>query len=132
MKSLVIEVSITPALEDYLKIILELTESEGEARVTRISQRFGVTKATVSQTVKKLMNYGLVTKEEHGPIFLTDTGREKAAAVRNRNLIIKCFLTRVLGVDKKVSEMDACKMEHLFSGETMEKLESFLLKSQVN
>ncbi|WMJ83212.1 metal-dependent transcriptional regulator [Oscillospiraceae bacterium LTW-04] len=120
--------TITPALENYLKIILELNENDAEARVTSISERFGVTKATVSQTVKKLMNYGLVTKDVSGAILLTDFGKEKAIEVRNRNLVIKGFLTQVLGVDNQVSEKDACKMEHLISCETIEKLKGYLLK----
>ncbi|RDU24676.1 helix-turn-helix domain-containing protein [Anaerosacchariphilus polymeriproducens] len=41
---------ITPALENYLKTILELYERNGEVRVTSISLMLGVTKATVSQT----------------------------------------------------------------------------------
>ena len=120
--------AITPALENYLKIILELNEIGGEARVTSISERFGVTKATVSQTVKKLMNYGLVAKDANGAILLTNFGKEKAIEVQNRNLIIKGFLTEVLGVDKQVAEKDACKMEHLISCETIQKLEGYLLK----
>lgn len=128
MKIKVTEMTITPALENYLKIILELNEGKGEARVTRISESFGVTKATVSQTVKRLMNYGLVTKDVKGAILLTDFGKEKATEVRNRNLVIKGFLTEVLGVNKQISEKDACKMEHLVSCETLEKLEKYLLK----
>jgi len=118
---------ITPTLENYLKIILELNEIGGEARVTSISKRFGVTKATVSQTIKRLVNYGLVAKDVSGEILLTNSGKEKAIKVRNRNLVIKGFLTEVLGVDKQVSEEDACKMEHLISCETIEKLEGYLL-----
>ena len=120
--------TITPALENYLKIILELNENKGEARVTGISIRLGVTKATVSQTVKKLMKYGLAEKDTNGSILLTDAGKTKAIEIRNRNLVIKGFLTEVLGVDKQVSEKDACKMEHLVSCETLEKLEGYLLK----
>ncbi|WMI82702.1 metal-dependent transcriptional regulator [Anaerotignum sp. MB30-C6] len=122
--------TITPALENYLKIILELNEMGGGARVTNISQRFDVTKATVSQTVKRLMKHGLVTKDEGGAIFLTDFGKEKAMEVRNRNLVIKGFLTEVLGLDRQVSEEDACRMEHLISCETVEKLKGYLLKSR--
>jgi Mn-dependent DtxR family transcriptional regulator len=118
--------TITPALENYLKIILELNERKGEARVTSISERFGVTKATVSQTVKKLIKYGLAEKDEHGAIRLTDSGKAKAIEIRNRNLVIKDFLTEVLGVNKQVSEKDACKMEHLVSCETLEKLKGYL------
>lgn len=125
---MVTEMTITPVLENYLKTILELNESKGEARVTEISNRFGVTKATVSQTIKKLMKYGLAEKDEHGSILLTDFGKAKAIEIRNRNLVIKGFLTEVLGVNKKISEKDACKMEHLVSCETIEKLEGYLLQ----
>ena len=125
---MVTEMTITPALENYLKTILELNEYKGEARVTGISNRLSVTKATVSQTVKKLMKYGLAEKDAYGSILLTDSGKAKAIEIRNRNLVIKDFLTEVLGVDKQVSEKDACKMEHLVSCETLEKLEGYLLK----
>ena len=120
--------AITPALENYLKIILELNEFGGEARVTSISERFGVTKATVSQTVKRLMKHGLVTKDMNGAILLTDLGREKAIEVRSRNRVIQGFLTEVLGVDKQISEKDACEIEHLISYQTLEKLEGYMLK----
>jgi DtxR family Mn-dependent transcriptional regulator len=120
--------AITPALENYLKIILELNEIGGEARVTSISERFGVTKATVSQTVKRLMKHGLVTKDMNGAILLTDLGKEKAIDVRSRNRVIQGFLTEVLGVDKQISEKDACEIEHLISCQTLEKLEGYLFK----
>ena len=120
--------TITPALEDYLKTILELNENKGEARVTGISNKLNVTKATVSQTVKKLMKYGLAEKDAQGSILLTDSGKAKAIEIRNRNMVIKGFLNEVLGVDKKMSEKDACRMEHLVSCETLEKLEEYLLK----
>ena len=120
--------AITPALENYLKIILELHEFGGEARVTSISERFDVTKATVSQTVKRLMKHGLVTKDMNGAILLTDLGKKKAIEVRSRNRVIQGFLTEVLGVDKQISEKDACELEHLISCQTLEKLEGYLFK----
>ncbi len=120
--------AITPALENYLKIILELNEFGGEARVTSISERFGVTKATVSQTVKRLMKHGLVAKDMNGAILLTDLGKKKAIEVRSRNRVIQGFLTEVLGVDKQISEKDACELEHLISCQTLKKLEGYLFK----
>lgn len=128
MKVWVINMTITPALENYLKTILELNEIGGEARVTSISERFGVTKATVSQTVKRLMKHGLVIKDANGAILLTDFGKEKAIEVRSRNRVIQGFLIQVLGVDKQISEKDACEIEHLISCQTLEKLEGYLLK----
>lgn len=122
--------TITPALKKYLKVILELHENNGEARVTEISRRLGVTKATVSQTVKKLIHYGFAEKDEHGAILLTNSGKAKAIEIKNRNLVIQGFLTEVLGVDQQISQKDACKMERLVSGETVKKLEGYLLKSK--
>ncbi|MDD4844236.1 MAG: metal-dependent transcriptional regulator [Anaerotignum sp.] len=120
---------ITPSLEDYLKTILELNE-RGEARVTGLSDRLGVTKATVSQTVKKLIKFGLLEKDAHGSLLLTDLGKAKAIQVRKRNLVIKGILIEVFGVDGKVSEKDACKIEHLISLETLEKLQGYLQKTK--
>lgn len=128
MKDVAGEMKLTPVRENYLKIILELCENKGEARVTDIAQKLNVSKATVSQTVKKLMKYGFVEKDAYSFILLTDSGKAKAIEIRNRNLLIKGFLTEVLGVNKQVSEKDACKMEHIVSYETLEKLEGYLLK----
>ncbi|WP_083532003.1 iron dependent repressor, metal binding and dimerization domain protein [Anaerotignum neopropionicum] len=47
--------------------------------------------------------------------------------MRSRNRVIQGFLTEVLGVDKQVSEKDACEIEHLISCQTLEKLEGYLL-----
>ena len=84
-----IKLAITSALENYLKILLELNEFGGEARVTSIFERFGVTKATVSQTVKRLMKHDLVTKDMNGAILLTNLGKGKAIEVRNCNRVIQ-------------------------------------------
>jgi len=122
--------TITPAWENYLKTILELSIQNGEARVTDISARLGVTKATVSQTVKKMMDYGLTEKSLYGSVFLTDAGKAKAMEVQNRNAVIRRFLTDVLGVNRRTSEADACKMEHLVSSETLTKLEEYLTNAE--
>ena len=117
---------ITPVLENYLKTILKMNRSGGEARVTRLAKCFGVTKATVSQTVKKLIRYGLLKKDACRCLRLTEEGKAKAVEIQKRNQILLCFLTDVLGIDKQTSEKDACKMEHYVSLETLQKLEGCL------
>ncbi len=124
MKGAAVKMTLTPVLENYLKIILKLRENKGEARVTDIAKRLGVSKATVSRTVKKLAAFGLVQKENYGSIRLTESGKEQAIDIQNRNLLIKRFLTEVLGVDSKSSEIDACSMEHIISAQTLEKIET--------
>ena len=126
MKDVASEMKLTPVLENYLKVILELKGEKGEARVTDIARRFDVSKATASKTVKKLAVFGLVQKENYGLIFLTESGREQAVDIKNRNIIIKRFLTEILGVDSKSSERDACRMEHIISSQILEKIGSVI------
>jgi DtxR family Mn-dependent transcriptional regulator len=127
MKGSAVIMDLTPVREDYLKVILELSERNGTARVTDIAERLCVTKATASQTVSKLIAMCLVTREKDRTVFLTDNGRQRADTIRERNLVLKKFLTEILEVDRSTSEKDACMMEHLVSGETIEKLQIYLL-----
>lgn len=130
MKESDFKTGLSPVWEDYLKLVLELNETQGEARVTDIANRLNVTKATVSQTVKKLIIFGLAQKGNNRLIVLTDSGKKQALKIKTRNIVINRFLTEILGVDRKISERDACKIEHLLSCETIEKIEGFCSDSQ--
>lgn len=123
---------LSPALEDYLEVILELNETEDSIRVTDVADKLNVAKSTVSQTINKLKNLGLVVQETYGPINLTPAGREYAAKVRKRHRLLKKFLVEVLKVDYQIAEKDACLMEHVLSPQTMEKLAEFIVKSSSN
>ena len=57
-----------------------------------------------------------------------EKGRRAAEDVRRRHGILSSFLSEVLGVNAKTANIDACKMEHVISRETLEKLHDFLHK----
>lgn len=120
------EISLSESLQDYLEKILELAERHPLVRVTDIAKEMQLAKASVNQSIGKLKTLGLVTQQAYGPILLTDRGRNVAIAVRTRHTQLRHFLIEVLGVDEKVAEVDACKMEHAVSAETMGKLTRFL------
>jgi Mn-dependent DtxR family transcriptional regulator len=42
------------------------------------------------------------------------------------------FIHNILGVEKKISEKDACNIEHYISDETLEKLIDFINKLNLN
>ncbi len=117
---------ITPVTEDYLKIIMELINENGEARVTDIAERLNVKKPTVTQTIEKLTAMGLVVRESYGPVYLTSKGVEKASAIYEKYTTVRDFFITALGVDKTDSERNACSIEHIVSHETIEKMEYFL------
>lgn len=120
------KIDMTPALEDYLKVILTLYEKTGFVRVTDIAEKLNVAKPTVCQTISKLTSRGLVTKESYGPLRLTDTGQTQAIKIRYRYNVLKEFMIKILEIDYYISEKEACHIEHFISKKTIEKLESFL------
>jgi len=124
--------TISPSLQDYLEVILNITEKKGKVRVTDLSAEMNVAKSSVNQAIQRLMELGLVTHEKYGPLELTSAGERQAEKVKDRHCHLKDFLTNVLGVDRATAEKDACAMEHHMSAITLEKLIGFLEKNDQN
>ncbi|MEO0823829.1 MAG: manganese-binding transcriptional regulator MntR [Pseudomonadota bacterium] len=111
--------------EDYVELIADLIDHEGEARSVALAERFGVTAATVNNTVKRLERDGLVTSRPYRSIFLTDEGRALAEACRARHRLVCAFL-EALGVSRETAEADAEGIEHHVSRATLEAFQRFL------
>ena len=118
--------------EDYLETILmiEREQDESGVRITDIAKKLGVTKPSVIRSIKNLASEGFVTQESYGDIYLTEKGRLKAGQVLGRHKVIRTFLEEILGVDPEQADADACKIEHVVSSETMEKLSSFVAEEE--
>lgn len=119
----------TELAEDYVELIADLLDEKGEARLVDLSERLGVTKATVNNTIQRLQRDGLVTSEPYRAIFLTDKGRKLATASRERHLIVRDFLV-ALGVDPETADSDAEGIEHHVSRETLEAFRRHLAKQR--
>lgn len=117
----------TEIIEDYVELIADLIDGEGEARAVEIARRLGVTGATVNKMVARLKQMGLVNAEPYRSVFLTDEGRQMAEASRKRHHIVVEFL-RAVGVDEATAWADAEGMEHRCSPETLAAFERFVKK----
>jgi DtxR family manganese transport transcriptional regulator len=116
----------TETAEDYVEMIAELIDSQGEARIVELAERFGVAHATVNKTVARLQREGLVSARPYRSIFLTDAGRAMADACRKRHRIVVEFL-KSIGVSDDVAEIDAEGIEHHVSEETLAAFERLVL-----
>lgn len=117
----------TETAEDYVELINDLIEARGEARVTDLSQRFGVSHATVNKVIARLKKEGFVISERYRSIFLTEKGKELAKACKERHdLVVKFLLS--LGVSEKTAEIDAEGVEHHVSEETIQAFKNFIEK----
>ena len=108
----------TEKAEDYVEMIDDLIKAYGEARVTELAQRFGVSHATVNKVVKRLQRDGLVTARPYRSIFLTTEGHALADKSRARHQVVLSFL-RAIGVSADNAELDAEGIEHYVSDETL-------------
>jgi DtxR family transcriptional regulator, manganese transport regulator len=119
----------TELAEDYVRLIAELIEEKGEARLVNLSERLGVTMATVNNTIQRLQRDGFVTSQPYRAIFLTDKGRKLARASRERHHVVRELLI-ALGVDAEAAATDAEGIEHHVSKATLEAFRKFLNKAR--
>lgn len=110
--------------EDYVELIADLIAVRGEARLTDLAQRFGVSHATASKILKRLREEGYIQNRPYRSIFLTNKGETLAAACKERHEIIVRFLLK-LGVSRENAEYDAEGMEHHVSEETLKIFQNF-------
>lgn len=115
-------------MEDYVEAVLFCAGEDGIARVSDIRDMLGVKTPSVTGAMKILADAGYVIHQPYGGIQLTPKGRRAAEDVKKRHAILSRFLTQVLGVNPKTADLDACKMEHTISHETLEKLHAYLHK----
>lgn len=111
--------------EMYLESILLLQEKQGHVRAIDIARHTGYTKPSVSRAVGLLKAHEHITVDPSGFIELTDSGKALAEKILERHRILTAFLERI-GVAKETADDDACKIEHVISDETVERIKDFL------
>ena len=107
--------------EDYLEAILMLQKKLGMVRSVDVARHMDVSKPSVCHAVATLRDGGFLTMDEDYSLHLTDVGREVAEKIYERH----CFFTEQLiaaGVDPRIAEADACRIEYLISDESFQRL----------
>ena len=108
--------------EDYLELIADLLNKNGEARIVDIAEKLDIAQATANKTIKRLNEQGYIKKEPYRSIFLTVKGQIIASNSKKRHKIVYEFL-RNLGVDEKNAAADAEGIEHHVSNKTLIKMD---------
>ncbi len=119
----------TESAEMYLETILMLTEKQTQVRAIDVSHSTGYTKPSVSRAMGLLKKNGYIEVDESGYISLTDEGSALAKKVLERHRVLHAFLEQ-LGVSSDTADEDACRMEHVISDETFEKMKDFVAVRQ--
>ncbi|NIQ05646.1 MAG: metal-dependent transcriptional regulator [Candidatus Korarchaeota archaeon] len=115
----------TQTVERYVETIYELEEQTGKARTKEIAVMLDVKEPSVTEMLKKLKKKGYLKYRRYYGANLTKKGKELAKRLNQRHVTFAKFL-KMIGVDAKTAEDDACKIEHVVTTKTMEKLTTFL------
>ena len=113
--------ALTSSMEDYLEAVLILHQKHGSVRGVDIAVHLGVTKPSVSRAVKELSKKKCLIKKDDGTLSLTDSGLQIATQIYEKHQ----FFTRQLieaGVPKDIAAQDACRLEHVISEQSFQKL----------
>ena len=107
--------------EDYLEAILILHKQKGAVRSVDVARHMDVSKPSVSHAVTTLRDGGFLTMDSDYFLHLTDVGREVAEQIYEKH---RFFTDRLIeaGVDPETAERDACRIEHVISQESFERL----------
>jgi DtxR family transcriptional regulator, iron-dependent repressor len=89
--------ALNPASKEYLEAVFELGEEGQRILQARIGERLGLTPATVSEGVKRLVSEGYVTIDGRD-IALTSEGRKIAEALVRRHRLAERMLVDILGI----------------------------------
>lgn len=109
--------SIPEAHREYLQTIFALEESGVEPIQARIADWLGVSRASVSEMVRKLGAEGMVSAGENGVIKLTGEGRAVAEVIVRRHRLAERFLAEILRLPWVKVHAEAAVWEHVISDE---------------
>jgi DtxR family transcriptional regulator, Mn-dependent transcriptional regulator len=115
----------TLASQDYLEALYEMAEESIPTVRARLAEWLGVTQASVSQAVARLIRDGLVEPDGRELRF-TDPGREMAESLVRRHRLAEQFLIRIIGLPWHQAHEEAQRWEKAISDQVEERIVAML------
>ena len=118
--------------EKYLEAIYEITVVKDNVRPIDIARILNVKPSTVKKVISGLVKKGYVNYVPYKQLLLTKTGKKYVLKLKERHTTLAKFF-QLVGLDKKISEVEAERIEHLLSDKTtilFKTLVNFLLENE--
>jgi DtxR family transcriptional regulator, Mn-dependent transcriptional regulator len=113
---------LTESVEEYLEAIYKL-ECDGErVSVSAIAAQLGRSLPSVSQMIGRLRDHGLLEPEGDAGILLTVEGTRQGARLVRRHRLSERLLFDYLKLPWDRVHDEACRLEHVWSDESEERL----------
>ena len=112
--------------EDILEELCSLAKKDALIGISEICGRMKMSRREVLACLKQLTAQGYVKIEEKNIcVCLTELGRIRGEECRHRHETFTQLLEYV-GVESRIAEEDACRMEHAISDDSFQKIKSGL------
>src|SRR5947209_17299676 len=108
--------------EEYLETIYNMTMEGVPVIGARLADRFRVSRATVTETVRRLVADGYATQREDKSIELTPAGRQLTEQVLRRHRLAERLLFDMLGMDWVSAHEQAHTLEHGMTDEVAQRI----------
>jgi len=115
---------IQESAENYLETILILGIRQGSVRSIDVAHYTGFSKPSISRAMGLLRDNGYISVDSNGLLCLTGSGREIAEKIYERHTVLTRLLTK-LGVPADIAAEDACRIEHVISTESFERVKAY-------
>src|SRR3954462_12341448 len=116
------EITLTKSERETLKAMYRLTKAGPDAHTGDLADALGVSPGTVTATIKRLADRGVVDHKPYKGVELTAAGRQAAVAATRRHHIVERFLADMLGYAWNEADRLAGSFEHDLPQEVEDRL----------
>src|SRR6476661_7222805 len=106
------DLNLTKSERETLKAMYRLTRSGDGAHTGSLAEALGVSPGTVTATIKRLADRGIVDHRPYRGVELTTEGRQMAVSAIRRHRIVERFLADMLGYAWNEADRLAGSFEH--------------------
>jgi DtxR family Mn-dependent transcriptional regulator len=107
--------ALTEAVQDYLEKLYWFEEARIEPTQVNLARAMGVSQPSVTEMVRRLVDEGLIERDEKKRLHFTPHGREVAHKVVSRHRLIEAFLCEVFKIPWDEVHEEAHTFEHAIS-----------------
>src|SRR5690242_21554161 len=109
------QMELSEATQEYLESIYWLYEAGIDRTQANLARALQVSQPSASEMLRRLVDDGLVRRDEHKLIHFTDQGREVASRIVARHRTVEAYLVKVMGIPWDEVHEEAHAMEHSIS-----------------
>lgn len=116
---------LSSSLEDYLETIYNFIEENQSIRAIDISHALNVSRASVTEALKKLASKNLINYGRYDVISMTEEGKKQAVSVITKHKALHHFFESILGLPADEASENACRIEHVISENALDRIAAF-------